>query len=539
MENGLNPQKLAAASRVGRLAAVCLLAIFAVGGQLATAGDQFFTIGGGYEPKGNQISLERNVQFLRSVLATERLDNPPHTVLFADGSDPHRDLQFRDTSFACPPARRIVMEIFGDVGDIDLSYRNHQVEGVLDATSPRNVETQLNQFASQLRARDRLFIYTTAHGGSGDEGQEHNTSVYTWNHRRFTAKQLSGWLDKLPQHSPVVLVMVQCYAGGFAHTIFNEADQSKGLARQLRAGFFAQQHDRPAAGCTPEVSKASYQEYSTFFWAALAGRDRDGATIPKVDYDGNGVTSLAEAHTYAVCESNTIDIPMRTSDAFLAYFSSDGTTGQSPYTESGKSGEPRRLPSAELIREEGNFSKLLAVANELDRATVTRLAERLDLNLSGSLGQVDEAMKQAKDNRRRVSRTAGRARSSHRRGRDRVAREIRKEWPELEADLSPMLASLMAERGEEFVQKVTKMPAYQTLQRLTKTKDRTADDLLEAKKREVLVQRLEHAIRRVVLHANLQHVASPPVMARYRRLLALEMSGLSEATATTAASPTN
>jgi len=539
MVNGFN-QPISVTFQVRLLLlAMCPLAMCVVAGESANASDHFLTIGGGYEPKGNQISLERNVEFLRSVLATERPDNPPHTILFADGADRHRDLQFRDTEFECPPARRIAMEIFGDVGDIDLSYRNHRVEGVRDATSPRNVQSQLARLATQVKPGERLFIYATAHGGSGDEEEEYNTSIYTWNHRRFTAKQFSGWLDRLPEKSPIVLVMVQCYAGGFAHTMFKEADQTKGLARQLRAGFFAQQHDRPAAGCTPEVTKESYQEYSSFFWAALAGRDRDGANIPKVDYDGDGTTSLAEAHIYALCESNTIDIPMRTSDAYLAYYSSDGTVGESPYTANRKSNEPRRLPSAELIQAQGDFGDLLGVASELDRATITRLAERLELSIRGSLSQVEEAKKRAKDSRRRVSRTAGRARSSHRRGRDRVANEIRKEWPELEADLSPMLAALMAERGEEFVQKVTKMPAYQTLLRLTKTKDRTADELLEAKKREVLVQRLEHSIRRVVLEANLKHVASSEVVGRYQQLLELEMSGLSESAAmTTAASPT-
>lgn len=493
---------------------------------LAGAKDHFLTIGGGYEPQGNQISLERNVQFLRAVLAARRPDNPPHTVLFADGNDPHRDLQYRDTQFECPASRRIAMEVFGDPDDIDIAYRNHQLAGLRGATSPRKVQTQLGRIAGQLRPGDRLFVYATAHGGSGDEGQEHNTTIYTWNHRRFSAKQFAAWLDRVPESCPVIMVMVQCYAGGFAHTMFNDASPKKGLARQLRAGFFAQQHDRPAAGCTPEVNEESYQEYSSFFWAALGGRDQNGTAIAKVDYNGDGRTSLAEAHIYAVCESDTIDIPMRTSDAFLEFYSSDGTSGDSAYTASRKPGEPRRLPSADLVRAQGSLNELHELASELDRATLVRLVDRLNLDRQGMVRQVSDALQQTERARRSASRNAGRARSSLRRGRDRVAKQIRLEWPELDADLSPMLAALMAERSDEFERKVKQMPTYQTYLRLAKTRERTSEAVLRAKKREALALRLERTIRRIVLSANLPHVASPEVMDRYEELLALEVSEL-------------
>src|SRR5690606_14797632 len=133
--------------------------------------------------------------------------------------------------------------------------------------------------------------------------------------RTFTSEQFNEWLDRLPQDVPVVLVVVQCYAGGFSHTIFKEGKNEKGLAPHPRCGFFSQVHDRVAAGCTPDVNEANYQEYSSFFWAALAGSSRSGEPIPRIDYDGDGVTSFAEAHAYAVIESSTVDIPLRTSDA--------------------------------------------------------------------------------------------------------------------------------------------------------------------------------------------------------------------------------
>ena len=40
-------------------------------------------------------------------------------------------------------------------------------------------------------------------------------------------------------------------------------------------------HDRPAAGCTPDINEANYAEYSSYFIAALSGIDRLGQTIDR------------------------------------------------------------------------------------------------------------------------------------------------------------------------------------------------------------------------------------------------------------------
>ena len=493
---------------------------------VAFGDDYFLTIGGGYDPQGNQISLERNVEFFRQVLDERRPDHPSHTLFFADGSDTHRDLQFRDPDFECSPSRRIAIELFGDVDDIDISYRNHRLPDVTGSTSPQHVRDYLSQLGRKMHAGDRLIVYSTAHGGSGEEATPYNTSLYTWNHRRFRATEFADWLNRLPQDTPVVMVMVQCYAGGFAHTIFADGDPKKGLATQLRAGFYAQVHDRPAAGCTPDVKEADYQEYSSFFWAALAGHDRSGESIGPVDIDGDGTTSFAEAHAYAVCHSETIDIPVRTSDAFLDYFSTDGTTINSTYHEDHQPTEPRRLPITGLLKLEGNFGPLLAEASPIDRSIIDQLAEKLSIDLRGDVKQLDETKDRLNRQLQRARRTASRVIGEHRRALDRVRDEVRREWPELDAELSPLLASLMAERSEEFESKVTAMRSYQSLTRLAEQKETANQAVLDGRKDEALALRMEQMLKRVVLEANLPKIASTQVVNRYHELLALESSGL-------------
>ncbi len=249
-------------------------------GQRAAAKDYFLTIGGGYETSANQLSLERNVIFQQSVLASQRPDHPAYDVWFADGKDPHPDLQCRDPKFAenCPPARRMLAELLGDAETADLVYRNNEVPNLTGAADLNQVKQHFADLAGQVKAGDRVIIYVAGHGGKArrngrgrrdnqSKSNPYNTTFYFWNSEQVTASEFSGWLDKFPPGAQVVLVMVQCYAGGFAHTIFEHADASAGLSDHARCGFFAQLHDRTAAGCTPDANEADFEEYSGCFWA--------------------------------------------------------------------------------------------------------------------------------------------------------------------------------------------------------------------------------------------------------------------------------
>ena len=76
--------------------------IFAFSLASSRAADHFLTIGGGHSPDNNQVSLEQNVLFFRDALATLKLGNTPQEVLFADGNDNQRDVQFTPDA-ADPP----------------------------------------------------------------------------------------------------------------------------------------------------------------------------------------------------------------------------------------------------------------------------------------------------------------------------------------------------------------------------------------------------------------------------------------------------
>ena len=115
--------------------------------------------------------------------------------------------------------------------------------------------------------------------------------------------------------------MVQCFSGGFADVIYDQADPRRGLSPRNRCGFFATTFDRTAAGCTPDIMLDDYREYSTYFWAALCGHTRTGKPVEQPDFLDDGRIGMSEAHAYTMIHSETVDIPVKTSDTFLRQYS--------------------------------------------------------------------------------------------------------------------------------------------------------------------------------------------------------------------------
>jgi hypothetical protein len=75
-----------------------------------------------------------------------------------------------------------------------------------------------------------------------------------------------------------------------------------------------------AAGCTPEVDESEYHDFTSYFFAALTGRDRVGRRVTGVDYNRDGRVGMDEAFYYTLANDRSIDVPVNTSDVFLRRF---------------------------------------------------------------------------------------------------------------------------------------------------------------------------------------------------------------------------
>jgi hypothetical protein len=540
----------------------CLSMSIVVVAQISTAEDYFLTIGGGYSVTGNQLSLERNVIFQQQVLAAQRPDGPRHDVFFADGDDTGPEVQCRDPHFheTCPPARRIMAELFSDEDSIDLVYRNNEIANLSGPAELSLVKRRMREIARQIKPHDRLIIYVTGHGGQAEqtydddydyeydqdsqswkananedeperEYNRHDTSFYLWDSESVSASEFAKWLDRMPRETQVVLVMVQCFAGGFAHTIFQQADAELGLSPHARCGFFAQVHDRGAAGCTPDANEADYEEYSSYFWGALGGKSRTGQPITSADYNDDGRVSFAEAHTYAVIESDTIDVPVRTSDALLRQYSrlrkqpkEEETSDDNPVGRlwdllGGESGADN---TKDLLDATGALAKLMEAARADQRAILAQLPVKLGLGATPTVEDVKQKLGQVKSKLNVANAKLATAMSTKSTTLERVQEEVREQWPELHSDNSPILMALTSERADEFVKTVTALSSYDSLVAAGKRADEFSEEQLKLSREEARLQRLVNTCEVVALAANLPRIAPAEIVSRYQQLVAME-----------------
>lgn len=533
------------------------------------ATDHFLTFGGGDAPSRNQVSLEKNVQYLQRVLKELGVPAEQQDVFFSDGNDPGRDLQAH-VATEIPKINVLLSRILTRNEDlIGLEYRNAQIEHVRGPSNRKSITDWFAREGSKLQAGDRLLIYFTGHGGAGAGGgggpgsrrgpspqQARNTTLTMWREDSMTVKEFTGLLDKLPPKVQVVLVMVQCHAGGFADVIFKNADAGSSIASlsdRNRCGFFATVPERPAAGCTPDIDEENYHEYSTYFWEALSGRTRLGSTIKKPDYDGDGKVSFAEAHAYVKLTSSTIDIPICTSDVFLRSFSR--TSGpivvdlnSPPAPKRGQlPGNQPRLPappdntaprgngdaapipanrSDRLLTADSQYYTLLESADPARKAVLEGLSEQLKFSgpeRARAARDLANQLQRQKDDLNGQQRSARRSMSE---AREKIATMLRSRWPELSTAFHPKQQELLQKESDTIVKAIESHEAYKQMESQRTLYEKIDDRLMELDRQWVKTQRFLRTLEDVALAANLPKVASREVVERYERLLKAEYGGI-------------
>lgn len=351
--------------------------------QTATAETHLLVMGGGSSPTSNQISLEKNVNYFYRVLDHLGLDQSPRDILFACGDKPEtNDVVYNASASDDPEVVRLIDMLVGPGKAISKQFRPHDIGGGEITSSKDNIVKWFDDHAGELEKNDNLLIYFTGHGGRGTKEDKQNTSLYLWPKHNIRVDAFTTELDKMDPDTPVVMVMVQCFSGGFANVIFKEGDPAKGLSDYNRCGFYAAVHSRPAAGCTPHVNEADYKEYSSYFWAALSGEDRLGELVDRPDYDGDGKTTYLEAHAYAIIHSDSTDLSMTTTDRMARAIEvaiEDEEAGR--------------------LSEDSAYPDLHAAADPIRRAMLEGLGGRLDLVGDDRTAQAREALSRARKDR--------------------------------------------------------------------------------------------------------------------------------------------
>lgn len=280
------------------------------------AEDHVWMIGGGPTPDTSQAQIEFNVNF---VLETLRARHPPPQlhVYYTDGDGPGKDVKLWVKPTDSPALLHPLARVFDAHEANGYEYRQHRVIGVRGGTEAGVLSARLANEFSVLKAGDRAMIIYNGHGHRGKFDAAEST-LRLWNDTHMSVRELGALLDRVPAEVPVRFVMTQCYSGGFARLMHPQARATLELVAGERCGFMAESETREAEGCSASIEIGDYRDYTTYFFAALRGRTRNGEPIRgNPDRDDDGTVTLYEAHLYVLAEAHNADLPRSTSEVFL------------------------------------------------------------------------------------------------------------------------------------------------------------------------------------------------------------------------------
>src|SRR5579871_852792 len=290
-----------ASHRPPRALLVALIAVLAGCRPLAppaTPGHLYaLLVNGGADRARNYQSHLLHLQQMLALLRAAGVPPDHVTVLASDGPDPEADLAVREVE---PERAFWLLEDTPTGGALatPVTYANSVLPGVrLEAATKASLTAWFTKAARRLRAGDTLLLYVTDHG-SRDPANGGDNRITLWGvDEAVSVHELRDLLARLDPGVRVVMLMSQCYSGGFASLRVPPDSAHPGGV----CGYFSSTADRPAYGCYPENRGRNNVGHSFHFLAALAA--------------GAG---LADAHRTVLVADRTPDVPLRTSDLYLA-----------------------------------------------------------------------------------------------------------------------------------------------------------------------------------------------------------------------------
>ena len=255
-------------------------------------------INGGGDKLDNFASHLAHLRQLTDLLAASGIPRDHITVLASDGSNPAPDVATREPE---PENAWLLQGTRVDPLLRDLtSYENSALPGIdLRPATVASLAHTLGELRGRLHSGDTLLVYVTDHGTQSQRDPIENRITLWGPHESISVRKLGALLARLPPSVRVVSLMSQCYSGGFAY--LHEAREHKRLPSGKTCGYFSSTPDRPAYGCYPEVRGQKAIGHSFEFLTALARRGRFSA-----------------AHADIMVSDETPDIPLRSSDVYLA-----------------------------------------------------------------------------------------------------------------------------------------------------------------------------------------------------------------------------
>jgi len=272
--------------------------------------DEAVLIGGGYDLQSSKVQIEKNVQWALDSLASIGVNAK---VYFTDGNDANSDVTYFASDEDYTSSFEAMSRVYGYQMADRLRYRSHELKGVQSDASAEAITDNLSQYLSESQ-QDTLLVFN-GHG-SASPLAPHQVGLRLWNDSSIQADALQTVISKA--NKPVRYVFNQCFSGGFNNMIFADPEQGLALSQTEICGFTSESAYQLSEGCSASIDASEYRDYTTYFFAALTGFDRNGEILPvETDLDKDGAVSLREAHLYSIETSVSTDIAHSSSEHYL------------------------------------------------------------------------------------------------------------------------------------------------------------------------------------------------------------------------------
>lgn len=278
---------------------------------------KIWLIGGGNIRHNSQEQIEKNVLWLDKIFrnSSEKYD---YNVYFGSGNSADTDVLYWSEDL---PENEIVLQrVFNKKSQSGLSYKHHSLTSVNGSTKKIELIQSLSSDFEQLSDNTSILFVYNGHGGR-EYNNEKNNYLKLWGDTRLSVSELGDLFNKAPRSSTVRFVLTQCYSGAFYDLVSLSESQKtvNGTPHsQIRCGFMAESEIRQSEGCTLETNPNEFRDYTTYFFAALKGKNRTGSElISDPDINGDNSVSFREAHLYTLKTARNKDLSRSTSEVYL------------------------------------------------------------------------------------------------------------------------------------------------------------------------------------------------------------------------------
>ena len=459
--------------------------------------DEAILIGGGHSVHRSEAQIELNALWIREVLERAGIAT---TVYYTDGDDPGADVQRLAGPDEPTGPLEPLARAFGELRAERTRWRGHELGEVDGPTVREALEPALaRDLAEADAAGEPVMLVYNGHGTQSPTASPADVRLELWDGTGMRAAELHALLDD--HRSPVRWVFTQCYSGGFHRLAHADPHAGTALAEPVRCGFTAESAYRLAEGCSASIDTDDYRDYSTFFFAALDGRDRDGEVLfEDPDADEDGRVSPREAHLYTLSRAWSSDLSRSTSEDFLDAWQ--------PWWLRWLPA-PARVPENEyaaLYRELGS-----RVGIPLDEGVAAIRA-----NVAALEGELD-ALATRRDALREEEQRLG----------ELVAGRVADRWPALYGPYTSAYAELVASgRIEDVVRTIEAMPEYPELVAAQDADAALDTELVEAERALVQHAKLLRFRRLATLVDQLERWGDGTDRTAYAELLACESAPL-------------